>query len=507
MPWKRKRRGSRRRQRVALFGAALVVLVLGMHLPFLRLPFFWDEAGQFVPAALDLYWNGDLVARSAVPNAHPPGLMIYLAAVWKIVGFSVTATRIAMLLVASAAVFLCFLLTVELCRGVPGIPGFLAVIFLLASPIFYTQAMMAQLDMPAMALTLLSFWLFLKDRHVLAAWAAVALVMTKETGLLTPMVFFAVLVWEKRLREAAWYLLPAAAAALWTLVVLAKTGSVYGSAEFGAYNVEYLFHPVRASVAFVRRLYHLFFENFHFLGTIGIAFGMVYRNPFEGRRWGITVGLIAVHVVAFSFLGGAMLERYLLPVLPLTLITMAAGLCAAPPVVAVGGTLSLTAGLIWSNFWNPPYPFPYENNLAMTDFVRLHQTAAGFVEQNYPNAHIATAWPLTAAFQNPRLGYVAYPHTVIPMYDFTPYSLEKVPKGAADVFVVYSREWMPSGSWMKFPLVEKFWRRFFGYQPQVSAGEIEAKLGMRQAGMWSQNGQWIIVLAARAPRPPAADPF
>ncbi|MFN0169076.1 MAG: ArnT family glycosyltransferase [Bryobacteraceae bacterium] len=498
---------SQRRRRVALFGAAIVVLVLGIHVPFLKLPFFWDEAGQFIPAALDLYRNGDLVARSAIPNVHPPGVMLYLAAVWRIVGFSVAATRLAMLLMAAAAVFVCFLLAVELCRGVPGIPGFLAVVFLLASPIFYTQAMMAQLDMPAMAFTVLAFLLFLKERHVWAAWTAVALVMMKETGVLTPLVFLAALVWEKRLREAAWYLLPVAAVALWTLVVLARTGSAFGSAEFGVYNVEYLFHPVRASVALVRRVYHLFFENFHFLGTLGIAFGMVYRNPFQGRRWGITAWLIGVHVVAFSFLGGAMLERYLLPVLPLTLIAMAAGLCSSPLVVSVGGTLALTAGLIWSNFWNPPYPFPYENNLAMTDFVRLHQTAAGFVEQNYPNAYIATAWPLTAAFQNPRLGYVSFSHTVIPLYDFTPYSVGKVPRGAADVFVVYSREWTSPRSWMKFPLVEKFWRRFFGYQPQVSAAEIEARLGMRQVGMWSQNGQWIIVLAARTPRPPAADLF
>jgi len=36
---------------LACFAAALCV----SHLTFLRLPYYWDEAGQFIPAALDIF--------------------------------------------------------------------------------------------------------------------------------------------------------------------------------------------------------------------------------------------------------------------------------------------------------------------------------------------------------------------------------------------------------------------------------------------------------------------
>ncbi len=507
MPWKRRRRSSRRPWRVAGLAAALAMLVLALHLPFLHLPFHWDEAGQFVPAALDLYRYGDLIPRSATPNVHPPGVMLYLAAVWKVFGFSIPATRIAMLLLAGTGVFLAFLLAVELCRATPGVPAFLAVVFLLASPIFYTQAMMAQLDMPAMVFTLLAFWLFLRDRCALAAAACAVLVIVKETGLLAPLVFGAVLLWEGRRRAALWFLLPAIPLLAWVAYVRSRTGNALGDEYFATYNLQYLLHPVRAAVAFVRRMYHLLFENFHWLGALSVLAAVWYANPFRTRGWAVAGLLTAAHVAAFSVFGGAILERYLLPVLPLVLIAIAAALSALPSLVSAAGSAALTAGLVLSHFWNPPYPFPYENNLAMVDFVELQQTAAHYLEQNYANARIATAWPMSEALRNKDLGYVSFGHPVIRLADFSPHSLDRVPRGAADVFVVFSREWNPPHNLLRIPAVEKFWRRFFGYQGQVSAGLIEARLGMKQVQMWSQRGQWIIILAARQPRPPLHLPY
>ena len=59
--------------RALFFTVLCAVLVVAPHLPFLRLPFFWDELGQFVPASLDLYRDGAWIPRTATPNAHPPG--------------------------------------------------------------------------------------------------------------------------------------------------------------------------------------------------------------------------------------------------------------------------------------------------------------------------------------------------------------------------------------------------------------------------------------------------
>ena len=80
-------------------------MVFLAHAPYFGLPYFWDELGQFVPSALDILHDGAWVPHSAVPNAHPPGVMAYLALVWKIFGYSIAATRAAMLALAASRPF------------------------------------------------------------------------------------------------------------------------------------------------------------------------------------------------------------------------------------------------------------------------------------------------------------------------------------------------------------------------------------------------------------------
>src|SRR5579864_8719709 len=106
-----------------LLSFGLVVFLT--HAPYFGLPYFWDEMGQFVPAALDIYHDGAWIPHSTVPNAHPPGVMAYLALVWKIFGYSIVATRAAMLLLASVGALATFLLAIHLCRGLSGAPAFI----------------------------------------------------------------------------------------------------------------------------------------------------------------------------------------------------------------------------------------------------------------------------------------------------------------------------------------------------------------------------------------------
>src|SRR5512142_104290 len=74
-----------------------------LHGPLLRLPYFWDEAGYFVPAARDLLLTGDLIPQSTLSNAHPPLLMLILAGCWKLAGYTPLVTRVAMLVLSSLA--------------------------------------------------------------------------------------------------------------------------------------------------------------------------------------------------------------------------------------------------------------------------------------------------------------------------------------------------------------------------------------------------------------------
>src|SRR5947207_451516 len=85
-----------------LFAAGIAAFVVLSHAAFFKLPYYWDEVGQFIPAALDIFQHGAWIPRSTVPNVHPPGVMAYLASVWSVTGYSIAVTRVAMLAMAAA---------------------------------------------------------------------------------------------------------------------------------------------------------------------------------------------------------------------------------------------------------------------------------------------------------------------------------------------------------------------------------------------------------------------
>ena len=128
------------------------------------------------------------------------------------------------------------------------------------------------------------------------------------------------------------------------------------------------------------------------------------------RTRALSLGVvIAGHVLLVSILGGAELERYLVPALPLLYIAMAAAWSILVPRLRNACVALVTAGLLLGLFFNPPYPFPYENNLAMADFVELQKTAARELEAGYAGLPVYSAWPLTQALRNPAFGYVKIP--------------------------------------------------------------------------------------------------
>src|SRR5881296_2168526 len=85
----------------ALVFTFIVVFIFLLHLPLLQLPYFWDEAGYYIPAARDLLLSGSLIPLSTPSNAHPPLVMAYLAFWWRLVGFAPEVTRAAMLVVSA----------------------------------------------------------------------------------------------------------------------------------------------------------------------------------------------------------------------------------------------------------------------------------------------------------------------------------------------------------------------------------------------------------------------
>src|SRR5215472_514485 len=247
---------------LAIF-ALIFTSILLLHLPLLRLPFFWDEAGYYIPAARDLLVTGSLIPHSTPSNAHPPLVMAYLAAWWRVFGFSVLMTRIAMLLVAAFS-----LLGVHrLGRAVGNAPVALAATACTALyPVFFAQSTMAHVDLAAAGLTFWALKAYMGGRwRPAAVWFSLA-VLVKETAVLAPL---GLLGWEivsrlpfrppKGLLDAPGtaslkrcpdttlggaharftsLVAPIVVLSLWYAYHYARTGYVFGNAEFFRYNVQ-----------------------------------------------------------------------------------------------------------------------------------------------------------------------------------------------------------------------------------------------------------------------------
>jgi len=350
--------------------------------------------------------------------------------------------------------------------------------------------MMAELDMPAMVFFVLALGLFLVYRIPAAAFACTVLVMVKETGLVAPAWFLFWLWREGRRREALWFLLPFAPLIIWLIALRRGTGHWFGNAAFTQYNVWYPLHPVRLALTLLRRLYYLFGGTGHWIGTVASVIAWRRTPLFRSRSWRIAGGLAATHTLVVSVLGGAVLERYLVPVLPILYLAFAAAIWQLAPRWRILSAASLAAALLVANFVNPPYPFPWENNLAFTDFVRLDVDAADYLATRFPKAKIATMFPVASAYRRPEFGYVHHPLNIREIPDFRAANVAPLARENVEVFVLYSGTWDPIGLMQNTTWTE-FLRRYYDYEPPVDANQMRVLLGAQPVARWTRSGQWV----------------
>src|SRR5258708_19193091 len=165
-----------------IFSVIFVAIFL-LHLPLLRLPFFWDEAGFYVPAAYALAPLHTVVPRTTLDTGHPPLPAAYLALWFSLSGWKPAVARIAMLLLAAFALTNVFLLA----RRVAG--AGVAVASTIATavyPIFFVQSSLAHADLAAATFALWGIRLAVEQRSWPSQIAFSLAVLCKETAVITP---------------------------------------------------------------------------------------------------------------------------------------------------------------------------------------------------------------------------------------------------------------------------------------------------------------------------------
>ncbi len=497
--------------------ALIFAAVWLLHLPLLRLPYFWDEAGYYIPAARDLLLSGSVIPHSTPSNAHPPLVMAYLALCWKLAGYSPLVTHTAMLLLAGFALLGVF----RLARRVANFEVAVAATACTALyPVFFAQSSMAHVDLAAAGLTIWGFDAYIEGRwRPAAAWLSLA-VLAKETALLAPI---ALLIWDwvcpwvdrlfdakiclrtRGCQAAGSLLTPALVLSAWYAYHYAKTGYVFGNPEFFRYNVAATLSPLRIVLALGLRVWQAFGYLHLWVLTLLMVWAMtrppLHDGEVERPRIELPVQfmfgvLVVTYVAAMSVVGGAVLARYMLTVVPLVVIPAVSTLrrrIRRWPVLIVLVCAAFTMAL----FRNPPYGFAPEDNLAYRDYIVMHQHAESFLAARYAGARVLTAWPASDEISRPYLGYVTRPMRVVRIEDFTTDEVMGAAQERArfDVALVFSTKYEPArpllGHWRAWG---KLKTRFFGFHRDLPPEIVAQLLGGHVVFTERRSGQWVAVI-------------
>jgi hypothetical protein len=228
----------------------------------------------------------------------------------------------------------------------------------------------------------------------------------------------------------------------------ARTGYTLGNPEYFRYNVESTLNLARIPDTVWRRFGHVTFHmNLWALTLAGLAAmflkprrdGDEERDRIRGSVQLVFLVLVVAHVFALSVVGGAVLARYMLPVVPLLILVWVSTLWRRVPAWPLAVAL-VCAAFAYRCVVNPSYNFPWEENLAYRDFVLLHRDAARFLEAERPGARVLTSWPATDELRNPYYGYLTRPLEVVPVENFQRPELERAAARRADydVALLYS---------------------------------------------------------------------
>jgi hypothetical protein len=515
----------------------LCVAVAASHASLLRLPYYWDEAGYYIPAAWDFFRTGSLIPSTTLTNAHPPLPSLYLALWWKLFAFTPLVTRLAMACVAAIA--LTAVWTIALRATARYSVAFATVLLTALYPVVFAQSTLAHADLFAAAATLWAI-AFLLQRTSRGTWLAAfcfsLAALSKETAIITPLALAAWLLIQPQawathvsrlqrgntaspnhlspsepgfipgLKTSAILTLPTLPLILWYLYHRHRTGYIFGNPEYLRYNAAATLTPLRILIALGHRILHVT-AHMNLFVPVALMLACMILPPLQEKDTtprpriapagqAIFYVVIAANVLFFSVLGGALLTRYLLPLYPLILLlcvnTFRRRFAQWPALVALSAVAFL-AGI----FINPPYRFAPEDNLAYANVIRLHQAAIAQIVAHDRYDTVLTAWPATDELSKPELGYVTAPIKVTAIDNFSWAEIEKAarqPETYSAAFLFSTKYDPPHLPLSLGSSNEQLDKRFFDFHVDLSP-ETAARI-LRGDLVWEEQhqGQWAAIL-------------
>src|SRR5208282_2735770 len=203
------------------------------------------------------------------------------------------------------------------------------------------------------------------------------------------------------------------------------------------------------------------------------------------------LSVMLAYLIFMSAVGGAVLARYMLPVVPLVILLWISTLWRRArywKLIVGAVAIAFVAGL----FTNPPYGFSLEDNLAYRDYILMHAETSRFLAMRYSGARVITAWPASDELTRPWLGYVSQPIRVVRIDDFSAAQIDVAAKvrDHFDVALVFSTKYQPPHAlfenWDAWQHIKE---NFFGYHRDLLPEDIAQRLGGTITYSKEQNGQ------------------
>ncbi|MEJ5265619.1 MAG: glycosyltransferase family 39 protein [Bacteroidales bacterium] len=401
--------------------SGIILLFVLFKIPYLSLPFYWDEAWSYAMAVFDMAQNGPTLlpghANEWFTRGHP--LMYYfLSSSWlKVFGLNLLSAHAFALLISVLSLIIIFYVFKHLVNQAS---AFIISLAVGVQSMFLSQSTMLLPEIFLMLLSVLVFYGYVTKKWYIYIVFSSLLVLSKETGLILILVILFDKIFLSKLfywsdieknkqfvKEIIILSIPVIVFVTFLLIQKKNLGYFLYPEHIGMTNFE--FRSIKAN--FINYSLQLIWNNLRqiwlFIAIISLVIGLVFGKKISKQQVHLLV-LSIIFIIGYLLFSSVnfFTTRYLLTLLPFYFFIVVSLINYAVdtkiPIVIVLCTL-LVANFIDS------YAKDGEGDCVLTfrETVICHRNAINYCEnKGYYNKYINTGFLMSFNLKYPHLGYL-----------------------------------------------------------------------------------------------------
>jgi 4-amino-4-deoxy-L-arabinose transferase-like glycosyltransferase len=399
---------------------AIIVIFIIIKIPYLSLPFYWDEAWVYGPALRLMEANKLSLLPDALPIYYSRGhplLFHFMGALWlRIFGTSLIASHTYALTISIALIISVYYFCKKLFSKEVGL---IACIFLLVQPIFQAQSVFVLPEVMVSLFSLLAIYFFIQQRWLAYIAMATLLLYTKETGIVAIAAcgtWFLIetfyirrkeFQWKKFIINSCYLILPLMFIALYFLLQRKMNGWY-----FFPEHVNYLLHDTRTFSGKIESYFTYLFiywgRNVLTASIIVSLFIYFFKKKYlhnPANKPLIILSLfILYYLIASSF--NFYSDRYTMSMIaPFVIITAYLIRTTFRKIFLYGFVVAVIAVQL---FIHLPKKTSSDHNLGYAESIKTHQEMIAYCLQNhFTNKKIFTHFLMFENLRNPYCGYIS----------------------------------------------------------------------------------------------------